>query len=69
MRYRELTRRLQRLGIEFRRQASGSHEIWWNPEKKLYTIVPRHPTKEIKKGTVAKIAKDLGLTMEDIQRA
>jgi len=68
MRYRELTQRLRRLGISFRRQAAGSHEIWWDSEKKLYTMIPRHPTREIQKGTLRKILKDLGLTMEDLQR-
>ena len=68
MKYEELTRKLRRLGIAFRRQASGSHEIWWNPDRKLYTIIPRHPTREMRKGTVAKILNDLGLTMEDLQR-
>jgi len=66
MTYAELTRRLQRLGIEFRRQAKGSHEIWWNPERRLYTLIPNHPAKEMKKSTLAKILRDLGLTESDL---
>ena len=27
-RYRQITRKLRRLGFEFDRQARGSHEIW-----------------------------------------
>ena len=68
MTYAELMRRLRRLGIAFRRQAGGSHEIWWNPEKKLYTVIPRHPTREMRKGTLAKILEDLGLTPDDLRR-
>lgn len=68
MTYGELTRRLQRLGIELRRQAGGSHEIWWHPEKRLYTIIPNHPRKDLKKGTVSRILKDLGLSMDDLTR-
>ncbi|WP_373054789.1 type II toxin-antitoxin system HicA family toxin [Thioalkalivibrio sp.] len=30
-RYREVTKRLKKLGFEFDRQAAGSHEIWYNP--------------------------------------
>ena len=30
MTYRELTRKLRRLGCAFDRQAGGSHEIWIN---------------------------------------
>ena len=67
MTYAELTRRLRRLGIEFRRQARGSHEIWWDPKRKLYTLIPNHPGKEIKKGTFGKILRDLGLTEEDLR--
>jgi predicted RNA binding protein YcfA (HicA-like mRNA interferase family) len=26
--YRDITRRLKALGLEFHRQAAGSHEIW-----------------------------------------
>ena len=31
MRYRELVKKLRRLGCEFVRRAGGSHEIWYNP--------------------------------------
>ncbi len=30
-RYREIAKRLKRLGLVFHRQAAGSHEIWFNP--------------------------------------
>jgi predicted RNA binding protein YcfA (HicA-like mRNA interferase family) len=66
MTYRELTTRLRRLGIEFRRQAGGSHEIWRNPQKNLYTVIPRHGRRDIKRGTLAKILKDLELTQSDL---
>lgn len=29
--YREIVKRLKELGLEFHRQAAGSHEIWFNP--------------------------------------
>ena len=28
--YRDIVRRLKQLGLEFHRQAAGSHEIWFN---------------------------------------
>ncbi len=67
MRYGELTKKLRRLGIEFRRQATGSHEIWWDPRSKLYTLIPNHPGREIKKGTLAAILRDLGLKEKDLE--
>jgi predicted RNA binding protein YcfA (HicA-like mRNA interferase family) len=30
-RYQDIVRRLKMLGLEFHRQAAGSHEIWFNP--------------------------------------
>ena len=68
MRYRELTRKLRRLGCQIRRQAKGSHEIWWHPGKKLYTVIPRH-SGDIAGGTLRKVMKDLALTEEDLKRA
>jgi len=68
VRYREPKRKLRHLGCQFRRQAKGSHEIWWHPEKRLYTVIPRHPG-DIAGGTLRKIMKDLALTEEDLKRA
>ena len=41
--YRDVTRRLKRLGFEFDRGARGSHEIRRHPETKARTTVPNHP--------------------------
>lgn len=65
MNYAEVTRRLERLGYEFRRTAKGSHEIWWHPSRKRYTTIPRHGTKDIKIGTLKKILRDLGISSEE----
>jgi predicted RNA binding protein YcfA (HicA-like mRNA interferase family) len=67
VKYGELTRKLRRQGVEFRRQAKGSHEIWWHPDRKLYTRISNHPGAEIKKGTLARILKDLDLTEDDLK--
>ncbi len=63
--YRQLTTQLQRLGCEFRRQAKGSHEIWWCPEKRRYTTIPRH-TGPIDRGTLRKILQDLDIDPNDL---
>jgi predicted RNA binding protein YcfA (HicA-like mRNA interferase family) len=56
--YRELTVALRQLDCEFRREAKGSHEIWWHPAKHLYTTIPNHPG-TMDTGTVNKILNDL----------
>ena len=41
-RYRDIVKRLKQLGLEFHRQAAGSHEIWFNPASSRYTTIPNH---------------------------
>lgn len=68
MTYAELIRRLRPFGVEFRRQASGSHEVWWHPANRRYTVIPNPAGREISPDTLAKILRDLGLTMRDLRR-
>jgi predicted RNA binding protein YcfA (HicA-like mRNA interferase family) len=67
MNYGELTRRLRRLGIRLYRQGKGSHETWWDPEKKLFTIIQHHQGREIPNGTLRAILRDLQLTEDDLR--
>jgi predicted RNA binding protein YcfA (HicA-like mRNA interferase family) len=64
--YGEFSRKLGRLGVEFRRQARGSHEIWWRPDTGAYASIPNHGAREIKRGMVRGILRDLGLSEEDL---
>jgi len=41
----------------------GTHEIWWNEEKRKTCVIPHH--KEIKAGTVKSIVAQMGLTKEE----
>ncbi len=47
MKYAELIKKLKRLDCEFKRQASGSHEIWHNPHTKRSTPIPHHAKKDM----------------------
>jgi predicted RNA binding protein YcfA (HicA-like mRNA interferase family) len=66
--YLELTKKLRRLGYEFRRQGKGGHEVWWHPERHRYTTISFHGNKDIPKGTLAAILRDLDLTKEDLDK-
>ena len=66
MTYRILTKKLRKLGCEFVRQAPGSHEIWWNRRNRTFTTIPFHGSKDIPKGTLAVILRDLDLTKEEL---
>ena len=62
--YREIIKRLKRLGFEFDRQAAGSHEIWFNPKTRRYTTVPNHPG-DMPEGTLRAILKESGITLDE----
>jgi len=55
-RYRDVAKKLKKLGFQFDRQASGSHEIWFNPDTLRYTTVPNHPG-DLPEGTLRSILK------------
>jgi predicted RNA binding protein YcfA (HicA-like mRNA interferase family) len=62
-RYRDITRRLKALGMEFHRQAAGSHEIWHNPTTNRYTTIPNHPG-DMPEGTLRAVLKQAGIDQE-----
>ena len=59
-RYREVVKRLKELGLEFHRQAAGSHEIWFNRTTNRYTTIPNHPG-DVPEGTLRAILKQAGV--------
>ena len=62
--YRQIIKRLKRLGFEFDRQAAGSHEIWYNTSTKLYTTIPNHPG-DMPEGTMKAIPKQADISTEE----
>jgi predicted RNA binding protein YcfA (HicA-like mRNA interferase family) len=66
-RYREIVKRLKKLGLQFDRQARGSHEIWFNPVTDRYTTIPNHPG-DMPEGTLRAILKQAGIEPEEFLR-
>ena len=62
--YRHIANSLKRLHFKFDRQAAGSHEIWFNEGKQVYTTTPRHPG-EIPEKTVIHILTQAGISIDD----
>ena len=62
--YRELIRKIRKAGFVFDRQAKGSYEIWYHPEKILRTTIPNH-SKPISKTTLRAIINQIGLSIEE----
>ena len=61
--YRETIKRLKALGLEFHRQAAGSHEIWFNPATHRYTTIPNH-SGDMPEGTLRAILKQADIAPE-----
>lgn len=62
--YRDIVRRLKKLGFIFDRHVAGSHEIWYNPKTKRYTTIPNH-TGDIPEGTLRAMLKQAGVTPDE----
>ena len=63
-RYREIAPRLRKLGFEFRRQAAGSHEIWFHHGTRKFTTIPNHPC-DMPEGTPHAILRQAGVDPEE----
>lgn len=62
---KEVERILEKLGFQRIRQ-SGSHAVHRHPDGR-WTTVPLHPGKDVAKGTLRKIIKDLGITVDEFE--
>jgi predicted RNA binding protein YcfA (HicA-like mRNA interferase family) len=61
----EVRRILERLGFQFIRQ-SGGHAVYRHHDGR-WTTVPIHHEKDIAKGTLRKIIKDAGITVDEFE--
>ena len=66
--YRQVERKIRRLGLEFDRQARGSHEIWRNPTTRHRTTIPNH-SGDLPEGTLSAILRQAGISVEDFLEA
>ena len=60
--YREVIKKARKAGFVFKRSTSGTHEIWWNEDKRKTTVIPHHH--EIRLGTLRSIIRQMGITKE-----
>jgi len=63
--YREVTRRLRRLGFRFYRHGKGSHELWVRDVDGRVVPVPHYRGKRIRKGTVRAIIREAGVDVAE----
>ena len=60
----DVIRKLRRAGFAFDRQARGSHEIWWHPQTRARTTIPRHPG-DLPEGTLRAILHQANLNIDE----
>lgn len=65
--YKEIIKKAKRLGFAFRRNTSGSHEIWWNEKSRKTCVIPHHH--EIASGTVRNIIRQMDVSAEEFLKA
>lgn len=66
--YRQVVKKLKKLGFDFDRQAAGSHEIWYNPNTDRYTTIPNHPG-DMPEGTLRAILRQAGTSPDEFLQA
>ena len=69
MTYRELTRKLRRLGCQFDRQGRGDHEVWINVDSTARTTIPNWGVRDLRPGTIGAILRDLGMSRAEFEQA
>lgn len=47
---------------------SGSHRLWHNPDTQLYSNIPDHRSKDLKRGTIRATVKQLGISWKDFNK-
>lgn len=66
LKYRDVIKKVRKAGFVFRRNTGGTHEIWWNEEKKKTCVIPHH--KEISPGTLKSIVRQMDLTEKEFDK-
>ena len=58
--YKDIINKIKKFGFVFLREAKGSHEIWYNVDKNLYTTIPKH-NGDMPEGTLRAILKQANI--------
>ena len=66
--YRDVVRKLRKLGWEFDRQAAGSHEIWRHSESGRKVTIPNHPG-DMPEGTLRAILRQGEIDVDEFLNA
>jgi len=68
LKYGELIKKLKKIGFRSYRSGKGSHELWVRDEDGKVIPVPKRKGKEIKKGTLRGIIREIGIDLEEFMK-
>jgi predicted RNA binding protein YcfA (HicA-like mRNA interferase family) len=66
--YRDVARKLRRMGHAFDRQARGSHEIWRHAGTGRKVTLPHH-SGDMAEGTLRAILREAGISVDEFRQA
>ncbi len=66
---KDVTRVAVKLGFEYSRQAGTSHAIYKRKSDRRRVVIPVHPSRDIKRKTLAAIISDFGITVDEFRGA
>ena len=65
---KQVIKKLRKAGFRFYKFAKGSHEMWVRDIDGKIAMVPRHPSKIIKRKTLKDIIDATGLSIEEFSK-
>lgn len=63
--YRELTKKLKKLGFYYKRPCKGDHKLWVRDSDKATTIIPHHTGRNISMIVIKGVLKDLEMSVRE----
>jgi mRNA interferase HicA len=69
VRYRQVERKLKKLGCIELKSKGGSHRKWINPVANRGAPIPDWGSRDLKKGTLRAAIKQLGLEWEEFEKS
>ena len=65
MRYRDIAKRLRKLGCRKIAGGKGSHRKWHNPSSNKVAVIPDWGSKDLAPGTVRAVIRELGISRDE----
>jgi len=66
--YREVAKRLRKLGWVFDRPGPGSHEVWRNPSTQRKVTLPHH-SRDMAEGTLRAILREAEIDVDQFLKS